>query len=53
MKAEDIARARFLMSPYNVREARRAKEWRNLIVGVCFIILVILAVAGFMGFLNR
>lgn len=53
MKAHDVIRAQFLMSPYNVREARRAKEWRNMVVGVCFIIIVIMAVAGIMSFLNH
>lgn len=53
MKTEDPIRVRYLMSPYNLKEVRRAKEWKNMLIGIGFVVIVLLSVAGVMAFLNR
>jgi hypothetical protein len=53
MKQEDIIRARFLMSPYNVREAKRARDFRNAVVGISLTVVLFLIGAGIVALVQR
>jgi len=53
MKEEDIIRAQFLMSPYNVKEAKRVKQMRRAIIQVGLTIIVLTILGAVFAFLQR
>lgn len=42
---DSLRRARYLMSPYNVKEARRARDFRNTVIGMGFSLAVLAGIA--------
>jgi hypothetical protein len=44
--SEDTMRARFLMSPYNVQEARRAQEFKRAIWVIGLLTIGLLTIVG-------
>jgi hypothetical protein len=50
---EPVDRARFLMSPYNLKEAHRVKELRHTVIGVGVAIAIALIAGGVYAWLLR
>jgi hypothetical protein len=53
MKPKDVVRAQFLLSPYNVREAKRAREIRNAAIGIGLVIGLLVIGGAVFAFLQR
>jgi hypothetical protein len=50
--SEDTLRAQFLMSPYNVREAKRAREFKRAMWGIALLTILGLALFGTIAYLH-